>query len=110
MKDIIEKIISIDQSARDHVRDQEHEIRTREERTKQEISLLKKQLLDQAEKQGQAYYDEKVRAAQAEALLILKKSEEQIRAVEEHYLSIKGDMTKKLFSMIFFNNGEGKSG
>jgi vacuolar-type H+-ATPase subunit H len=110
MEDIIRKIISIDQSARDIVRNHEQEIKQKEDTARKDLEQLKTRLLEQARQQGQEQYDSRVREAEKEAELITARGKEQIQALEQRYLSVKDQMEQAVFQRIFLETGEERQG
>lgn len=110
MEDIIRKIITIDQSARDIVRNHEHEIKEKEDAARQDLEQLKARLLEQSRQQGQEQYDSRVREAEKEAEQIAAQGREQVHALEQHYLSVKDKMEQAVFQKIFLETGEEKQG
>jgi vacuolar-type H+-ATPase subunit H len=108
MEDIIRKIISIDQGARDIVRTHEDEIQDNEAAAQKELDRLRARLLEQARQQAQAQYDERVKAAEKEAEHIAAEAREKVRALEQHYLSIKDELEQAVFQRIFLETGEEK--
>lgn|SRR5665647_1078614 len=108
MQDIIKKIISIDQNAKDMTRNNDLDIKAKEEATRQGIDQMKVQLTTEAKQQGQMLYDERINKANEEAERMISQSAAKVLILEQHYLSIKDVMESNIFKQIFVDIGEEK--
>lgn len=108
MQDIIKKIISIDQNAKDMTRNNDLDIKAKEEATRQGIDQMKAQLTAEAKQQGQMLYDERINKANEEAERMISQSAAKVLILEQHYLSIKDVMESNIFKQIFVDIGEEK--
>lgn len=108
MQDIIKKIISIDQNAKDMTRNNDLDIKAKEEATRQGIDQMKVQLTTEAKQQGQMLYDERINKANKEAERMISQSAAKVLILEQHYLSIKDVMESNIFKQIFVDIGEEK--
>ncbi|HHY81755.1 MAG TPA: hypothetical protein GX505_03625 [Clostridiales bacterium] len=107
MQDIIRKIISIDQNARDIILRSESEIKLREDDSRRRLELIRAEIMEKAKSESQARYDEIIKSAQAEADSILSRNDDKIRQMEQYFASIKDNLEKSLFERIFLSE-EGK--
>lgn len=108
MQDIIKKIISIDQNAKDMTRNNDLDIKAKEEATRQGIDQMKVQLTTEAKQQGLMLYDERINKANEEAERMISQSAAKVLILEQHYLSIKDVMESNIFKQIFVDIGEEK--
>lgn len=108
MQDIIKKIISIDQNAKDMTRNNDLDIKAKEEAIRQGIDQMKVQLTTEAKQQGQMLYDERINKANKEAERMISQSAAKVLILEQHYLSIKDVMESNIFKQIFVDIGEEK--
>jgi len=108
MQDIIKKILSIDQSARDIIRNNEHDIKTREDLANCRLEQMDAETMEQAEKQGRALYDEKRKAAEEEVQRILSRNTEDMRNLEQRFLAVKDTLEADIFRRIILETGKEK--
>jgi len=103
MQDIIRKIISIDQNARDIVQRSESEIKSKEEQSRRRLEQIRMDIMEKARSESQARYDDMINAAQAEAGDILNRNNDKIQRMEQHFASIQNKLEEYLFERIFLN-------
>ena len=108
MQDIIRKILSIDQNARDIVRNNEQDIKVREELARGRLEQLDTETMEQAEKEGRSHYEEKIKAAEEEARGIISRNDRELRNLEEKFLAAKDALEADIFRKIFLETGEEK--
>ncbi len=107
MQDIIEKIISLDKSARKAAESAEQRIRQKEEQARAEIEDYRTKALSSAREKGQAVFEEKIKAAYKEADIYSAESDRKVSQLEEHFLCVKGRMEAEIFKRIIPEAEEG---
>ncbi|HOB20016.1 MAG TPA: hypothetical protein PK830_08810 [Candidatus Atribacteria bacterium] len=107
MQDIIEKIISLDKSARKAVESAEQRIRQKEEQAKAEIEEYRAKAISSAREKGRSVYEEKIKAAYKEADVYGTESDRKVAQLEEHFLCVKGRMEAEILKRIIPEAEEG---
>jgi vacuolar-type H+-ATPase subunit H len=111
MQDIVQRILTIDRNARDIIQRNEEERETREGQARSRLEQMSKEEMDQAEQQGRALYDRKMKEAEEETQHISTRNAEAIQSLEQHFLAVEDSLEADIFREIFLEpeTREGKS-